>query len=72
MKTEKLLQVQDETMRFLAALKAAIKKGQDNKEDIGDDWGCYNTKEAGAVRRAAHDLKRKLTSHITQVSVFKD
>jgi hypothetical protein len=54
MKIEVLLEVEQETMRFLRRLKAA-------KARIKKDthlWGC---KETAAVKRAALDLKNELT-----------
>lgn len=60
MKVETLKEVEAEVKRFLKKLEAAKKR----LNEYGDTYGS-GTKETGAVRRAALDLKVELTK-ITQ------
>lgn len=60
---ETLKDVEKETRRFLKKLKAA----QDRF--LNDSGARYGTKEGGAVRRSALDLKNELTK-ITQHDKF--
>lgn len=48
----------DEAERFIKKAKGAIKR---IKEEAATEYGCIATKETGAVKRAALDLKRVLT-----------
>lgn len=57
-----LSEVEAEARRFLKKVDAA-------RERIASDRNTYSTKETGAVRRAAHDLKRELT-RITQSKIY--
>lgn len=59
MKVETLNEVEKETKRFLEKLKAA------RTRLTSDNYAQYGSKETGAVRRAALDLKNELTK-ITQ------
>lgn len=71
MEISTLLEVQNEAVRFMTKLEAAIKRSQENKgytSNYGGSKGqligvgeINGTKESGAVKRAALDLKNELT-----------
>lgn len=73
MEVKTLLEIKDEVKRFSQRLDAAIKRSKENKgyissydkslTGVGDING---TKESGAVKRAALDLKMELTKITNQ------
>lgn len=58
--------VETETLRFLQKVKECKDRIIEEKKNKSY---CYNTKETGAVKRAALDLKNDLT-RITQSTAF--
>lgn len=66
-----LKEIKKEIKRFRDTLNLAIKRSEDNKGYISsydnkwtDVGGVSGTKEMGAVKRAALDLKRCLTKNL--------
>lgn len=62
--SEVLEEVKTETLRFLKKLEE-FQKRTERENDKTNEWSVASTKENGAVRRAALDLKNELTK-ITQ------